>query len=68
MLENLRLIDLSVPLEDGAASEPMPARIRYVTHDGEGRRQTQQSILQQPGRGRLAREALDLSSNGSTPG
>ncbi|HXG10712.1 MAG TPA: cyclase family protein [Gemmataceae bacterium] len=36
MLNKLRLIDLSVPLEDGAVSEPMPARIQYVTHEGEG--------------------------------
>lgn len=31
-----RLIDLSVPLESDAVSEPMPPKIRYVTHDGEG--------------------------------
>src|SRR5262249_34970332 len=48
MFENLRLIDLSVPLEDGAASEPMPARIRYVTHDGEGSRQMQQWLGGRP--------------------
>jgi kynurenine formamidase len=36
MLNKLRLIDLSVPLEDGAVSEPMPARIQYATHEGEG--------------------------------
>src|SRR5438105_7712212 len=36
MLPNLRLIDLSVPLEDGAVSEPVPAHIRYATHEGEG--------------------------------
>jgi kynurenine formamidase len=35
----LRLIDLSVPLEDGSASEPMPAQIRYLTPDGEGLQQ-----------------------------
>ena len=27
---------LSVPLENNAASEPLPGQIRYVTHDGEG--------------------------------
>jgi kynurenine formamidase len=35
-LGNLRLIDLSVPLEHEAVSEPMPAKIRYVTHADEG--------------------------------
>src|SRR3954471_841977 len=34
-----RLIDLSVPLEHQASSEPMPADIHYVTHAGEGREQ-----------------------------
>lgn len=38
----VRLIDLSVPLEDAAVSEPLPARIRYITHDGEGLAQMQQ--------------------------
>ncbi len=42
MFDNFRIIDLSVPLEDNAVSEPMPARIRYVTHEDEGRRQMQQ--------------------------
>jgi hypothetical protein len=31
-----RLIDLSVPLQHLAASEPIPAQIHYVRHDGEG--------------------------------
>jgi kynurenine formamidase len=39
MFGNLRLIDLSVPLEHNAVSEPMPAQVKYVTHDGEGRQQ-----------------------------
>jgi kynurenine formamidase len=42
MFRNVRLIDLSVPLENGAVSEPMPGCIRYVTHEGEGRSQMQQ--------------------------
>lgn len=42
VLKNLRLIDLSVPLENAAVSEPMPARIRYVTHDADGLQQMQQ--------------------------
>jgi kynurenine formamidase len=36
MLGKLRLVDLSVPLEDGAVSEPFPPRVRYVTHEAEG--------------------------------
>ena len=32
------MIDLSVPLSHQATSEPMPADIRYVTHEGEGLR------------------------------
>jgi kynurenine formamidase len=42
MLDRLRLIDLSVPLEDNAVSEPMPARIHYVTHADEGLAQMRQ--------------------------
>jgi kynurenine formamidase len=41
MLGKFRLIDLSVPLEHNAASEPMPAQIHYVRHDGEGLQQMQ---------------------------
>ena len=41
MFGNFRLIDLSVPLEHQAVSEPLPAQIRYVRHD-EGLRQMQQ--------------------------
>jgi kynurenine formamidase len=37
-----RLIDLSVPLQHEAASEPMPARIHYVRHDTEGLDQMRQ--------------------------
>src|SRR5437868_9872236 len=36
MTGTFRLIDLSVPLEHQAASEPVPAAIRYARHDGEG--------------------------------
>jgi kynurenine formamidase len=42
MFPGFRLIDLSVPLKHLAASEPMPAQIRYVKHDGDGLRQMQQ--------------------------
>lgn len=41
MFGKLRLIDLSVPLEHQAVSEPMPASIRYITHEAEGRAQVQ---------------------------
>jgi kynurenine formamidase len=40
-LPRMRLVDLSVPLEDAAPSEPMPARIHYVRHDREGLEQMQ---------------------------
>jgi kynurenine formamidase len=36
MLPGYRLVDLSVPLEHDAVSEPLPARIRYIRHEGEG--------------------------------
>ena len=42
MLTNTRLIDLSVPLEHAAVSEPLPPRIHYVTHAEEGLQQMQQ--------------------------
>jgi len=36
------ILDLSVPLEHLAPSEPLPARIRYITHAEEGLEQMQQ--------------------------
>jgi kynurenine formamidase len=48
MLEKFRLIDLSVPLEHDAASEPVPARVRYVRHDGEGLQQMRQFLGVRP--------------------
>jgi kynurenine formamidase len=41
-LSKIRIVDLSVPLDHMAPSEPMPARIHYVRHDGEGLAQMQQ--------------------------
>lgn len=41
-LPRFRLIDLSVPLEHLAVSEPLPAQIEYITHAGEGLAQMQQ--------------------------
>ncbi len=41
-LSNCRLIDLRVPLEHESPSEPMPARIHYITHAEEGLVQMQQ--------------------------
>ncbi len=48
MFDRVRLIDLSVPLEDKAVSEPMPPQVRYVTHEGEGLRQMQQFLGVKP--------------------
>jgi kynurenine formamidase len=45
---NYRIIDLSVPLEHEAASEPLPARIHYVRHDGEGLQQMQRFLGVRP--------------------
>lgn len=42
MYDNVRMIDLSVPLEHAASSEPLPAKIHYVTHREEGLQQMQQ--------------------------
>ena len=42
MFDQLQLIDLSVPLEHQAASEPIPAQIDYITHDGRGLAQMKQ--------------------------
>jgi kynurenine formamidase len=47
-LSRLRLIDLSVPLEHDAASEPMPAQIHYLRHDKEGLEQMQQLLGVRP--------------------
>ncbi len=41
-LPGLKLVDLSVPLEHLATSEPLPAKIQYIRHDGEGLAQMQQ--------------------------
>lgn len=49
MFENMRIIDLSVPLEHLAASEPIPAQIHYVRHAEEGLRQMQQFFGIEPG-------------------
>jgi kynurenine formamidase len=38
----MRLIDLSVPLQHDAPSEPLPAKIHYVKHDDEGLAQMKQ--------------------------
>lgn len=42
MFGPLRIVDLSVPLEDRAPSEPLPPRIRYVRHEDEGLQQMRQ--------------------------
>ena len=48
MFDRLRLIDLSVPLENDASHEPLPARIRYARHDGEGLVQMRQLLGVRP--------------------
>jgi kynurenine formamidase len=47
-LDQLQLIDLSVPLENDAISEPVPGRIRYITHDSEGLQQMRQFLGVRP--------------------
>ncbi|HEY4312544.1 MAG TPA: cyclase family protein, partial [Pirellulales bacterium] len=42
MFDRTRIIDLSVPLAHQAASEPLPAAIRYIDHAGEGLAQMRQ--------------------------
>jgi kynurenine formamidase len=72
MFGPLRLIDLSVPLEHRAPSEPMPADIHYVTHDGEGRQQIQQFLGVKPddlvysgGRGWAVEEIRAITHTGT---
>lgn len=48
MIGKLRIIDLSVPLKHNAVSEPMPAQIQYVRHDGEGLQQMQSLLGVRP--------------------
>jgi kynurenine formamidase len=42
MFGKSKLIDLSVSLENHAPHEPMPGRISYITHEGQGRQQMQE--------------------------
>lgn len=42
MFRNFRIVDLSVPLEHNAISEPLPAAVRYLSHGGEGLDQMKQ--------------------------
>jgi kynurenine formamidase len=44
----VRLIDLSVPLQHNAQSEPRPAQIHYVNHETEGLRQMEQAFGVRP--------------------
>jgi kynurenine formamidase len=48
MFGKCQLIDLSAPLEHNAVSEPIPARIHYVRHDGEGLQQMRQFLGVKP--------------------
>ncbi|MGL4552015.1 MAG: hypothetical protein ACRC33_12620 [Gemmataceae bacterium] len=49
MFPGHRLLDLSVPLEHLAASEPLPAEIHYARHDGEGPAQMRRFFRVEPG-------------------
>ena len=40
MFENIRLIDLSVPLSHQSKSEPFPAEIEYLDHEQGGKQMT----------------------------
>jgi kynurenine formamidase len=48
MFDKVRLVDLSVPLENEAVSEPLPAKIHYIRHAGEGLQQMQEFFGVQP--------------------
>jgi kynurenine formamidase len=48
MFGKMRMIDLSVPLENNAVSEPIPAHIRYITHEADGLQQMRQFFGIQP--------------------
>jgi kynurenine formamidase len=71
MFGNLRLIDLSVPLENDAVSEPAPPHIRYLAHE-EGREQMQhvfgvrpQDLVYSDGRGWAVEEVRALTHTGT---
>ena len=72
MFAKIRLIDLSVPLQHEAASEPLPARIRYLTHDAEGLAQMQQffgvkreDLVYSSGRGWAVEEIQAITHTGT---
>jgi kynurenine formamidase len=72
MLPRHRIIDLSVPLEHQASSEPMPADIHYVSHDVEGRDQMQQffgippeHLVYSEGRGWAVEEIKAITHTGT---
>jgi kynurenine formamidase len=72
MLSGYRLIDLSVPLQHGAASEPLPAQIRYIRHDGEGLQQMRQffgvrseDLVWSGGRGWAVEEVQGITHTGT---
>ena len=72
MFPNFRLIDLSVPLEHEAASEPMPAKIHYVRHESEGLEQMQRffgvntdDLAYSQGQGRAVEEIQAITHTGT---
>src|SRR6201986_3428377 len=72
MWDKFQVIDLSVPLEHEAVSEPMPARIHYVRHDGEGLEQMQEffgvnasDLVYSEGRGWAVEEIQAITQTGT---
>ncbi len=72
MFPRHRIIDLSVPLEHLAPSEPMPADIRYVVHGGEGLQQMQhyfgikpEDLVYSEGRGWAVEEIRAITHTGT---
>jgi kynurenine formamidase len=72
MIGKFRLIDLSVPLEHQAPSEPLPARIHYVRHGGEGLQQMRhffgvkpQDLVYSSGLGWAVEEVQALTHTGT---
>lgn len=71
-LDGMRIIDLSVPLEDNAPCEPMPAAIEYIRHDGEGLEQMKQlfgvrerDLVYSQGRGWAVERISGISHTGT---
>ncbi len=71
-LSNSRIVDLSVPLEAGAVSEPWPAEIDYITHEERGLEQMTQlfgirpaDLVYSEGRGWAVEEVRAITHTGT---